>query len=136
MSCVFAIIFNIAIVILFLSAAGCLLVKVIAAMTHLNFDNDINSLLRLDGPTGGPAMRWQRKASEAPACNTSLNRSLNRSLSKSLGNISGLSPMKAANQSFGGSKTPSKSKTPNGKRSKTPGMEYACLSEKKITITT
>ncbi|XP_038074664.1 cell division cycle protein 20 homolog [Patiria miniata] len=92
-------------------------------MTHLNFESDVNSLLRLDGPMGGPAMRWQRKATETSMCNASLNRSLNkslnRSLSKSLGNVSGISPMKTSNHSF--SKTPSKSRTPSGKKSKTPG---------------
>ena len=88
------------------------------AMSQFKFDSDINNLVRLDGPIGGPAMRWQRKASETSMCNNaSVNKSMNKSLNKSLGNIS---PMKTSNQSFS-SKTPSKSKTPNGKRSKTPG---------------
>ncbi|XP_033637169.1 cell division cycle protein 20 homolog [Asterias rubens] len=87
-------------------------------MSQFKFDSDINNLVRLDGPIGGPAMRWQRKASETSMCNNaSVNKSMNKSLNKSLGNIS---PMKTSNQSFS-SKTPSKSKTPNGKRSKTPG---------------
>ncbi|XP_072024015.1 cell division cycle protein 20 homolog [Amphiura filiformis] len=89
-------------------------------MSHLNFDTEISSLMKLDAPTSGPAMRWQRKASEVPGCNTSMNRSLNKSLNKSL-NASTSSPMKASNRSFH-SKTPSKNKTPGkSSRSRTPG---------------
>ncbi|XP_077981663.1 cell division cycle protein 20 homolog [Glandiceps talaboti] len=79
-------------------------------MAHLNFENDVNSLLRLDAPTNGPAMRWQRKAAEA-SCNNSINTS------------QCCTPMKTSNKSFNASmtaKTPSKTpKTP--RRSKTPG---------------
>ncbi|XP_071490335.1 cell division cycle protein 20 homolog [Diadema antillarum] len=79
-------------------------------MSH--FDNELNSLLKLDGPTGGPAMRWQRKAKEVGGCaNVSMNKSLNSSAVTS--------PMKVSNRSFGASKTPSKTPGGNGK-SKTP----------------
>ncbi|PIK44016.1 putative cell division cycle protein 20-like [Apostichopus japonicus] len=86
-------------------------------MSHLG--EDINHLLCLDGSTGGPAMRWQRKTRELNSCNTSLNMSVNRSLNRSHNASTLGSPMRALNQSLGGSsKTPGK-KTP-GKKSKTP----------------
>ncbi|XP_002742040.1 cell division cycle protein 20 homolog [Saccoglossus kowalevskii] len=84
-------------------------------MAHLSFENDINSLLKLDGPTRGPAMRWQRKAAEASSCNTSMNTS------------TCCTPMKTSNRSFNNSmtvKTPTSKtpKTPCGsKKTKTPG---------------
>ncbi|XP_070563787.1 cell division cycle protein 20 homolog [Ptychodera flava] len=81
-------------------------------MAHWSFENDVNNLLRLEGHTRGPAMRWQRKAAEANSCNNSINTS------------ACCSPMKTSNKSFNSStvKTPSKTplKTPRT-TSKTPG---------------
>ncbi|XP_041474735.1 cell division cycle protein 20 homolog [Lytechinus variegatus] len=83
-------------------------------MSH--FYTELEKLTKLDGPTGGPDMRWQRKAKEVNGCgNVSMNKSLNKSL-----NTSSMSPMKVSNRSFSAAKTPSK--TPGGTiRSKTPG---------------
>lgn len=88
-------------------------------MSHFTFDTEISNLMKLDAPTNGPAMRWQRKACEASACNSSMNKSLNMSLNKSL-NASTSTPMRVSNKSFHGAtgKTPSKNKTPG--KSKTP----------------
>ncbi|KAJ8039890.1 Cell division cycle protein 20-like [Holothuria leucospilota] len=85
-------------------------------MSHLG--EDVGRLLCLDGNTGGPAMRWQRKATEVTSCNNSMNVSMNKSLNRSHNASAIGSPMRALNQSLGGSKTPGK-KTP-GKKSKTP----------------
>ncbi|PIO27354.1 hypothetical protein AB205_0016920 [Aquarana catesbeiana] len=67
-------------------------------MAHFVFENDLNSILKLDAPiTNAPPARWQRKAKEGncSSANTSVNTSV-------------LSPMKAANRSHSSSKTPSK----------------------------
>ncbi|XP_008332236.1 cell division cycle protein 20 homolog [Cynoglossus semilaevis] len=71
-------------------------------MTQFGFDNDIQSILKLDMPiTNAPMARWQRKA--------------NSSSSAALG---GLSPGKSTNVSLSSSKTPSK--TPGKNKKQTP----------------
>ncbi|XP_033125629.1 cell division cycle protein 20 homolog isoform X2 [Anneissia japonica] len=79
-------------------------------MSNLIFESDINRLLKLDGPTGGPSSRWQRKKEEASSNNVSLNKSVNASCNKT--------PMKMCNRSYS-SKTPGK--TPKTPSSRTPG---------------
>ncbi|KAM5148149.1 cell division cycle protein 20 homolog [Mantella aurantiaca] len=67
-------------------------------MAQFVFENDLNSILKLDAPiTNAPLARWQRKAKEGNCSST--NTSINSSI---------LSPMKAANRSHSSSKTPSK----------------------------
>lgn len=63
-------------------------------MAHFGFENDINSVLKLDMPiTNAPMMaRWQRKGSSSNAA----------------ANMSSLSPGKSVNVSQSSSKTPSK----------------------------
>ncbi|XP_073400614.1 cell division cycle protein 20 homolog [Dendrobates tinctorius] len=78
-------------------------------MAQFVFENDLNSILKLDTPiTNAPLARWQRKAKEG-AC-SSANTSVNSSI---------LSPMKAANRSHSSSKTPSK--TPGKSQGKLQG---------------
>lgn len=70
-------------------------------MAHFGFENDMQSVLKLDMPiTNAPMARWQRKANTAASANTST-----------------LSPNKSATRSL------SLSKTPN----KTPGMSLFYL---------
>ncbi|XP_042191780.1 cell division cycle protein 20 homolog [Callorhinchus milii] len=78
-------------------------------MAQFVFENDVNSLLKLDAPiTNGPLARWQRKAKE--------NSGVAGSLASA--NTSGLSPMKTTNRSLNASKTLTPSKTPG--KTKTP----------------
>lgn len=71
-------------------------------MSHFNFENELNSVLRMDGPlTKGPSMRFERKAE----CNQSVNSSLNVSTTAK-------TPMKNLNRSVNNPKTPSNAKTP------------------------
>lgn len=71
-------------------------------MSHFNFENELNSVLRMDGPiTKGPGMRFERKAE----CNQSVNSSLNISTTAK-------TPMKNLNRSVNNPKTPSNAKTP------------------------
>ncbi|MCI4391053.1 hypothetical protein PGIGA_G00129880 [Pangasianodon gigas] len=73
-------------------------------MAHFGFENDVQSLLKLDMPiTNAPMARWQRKASTSTSANTST-----------------LSPSKSANRSVSMSKTPSKTPGKNGKNQSTP----------------
>nr|XP_033771174.1 cell division cycle protein 20 homolog [Geotrypetes seraphini] len=79
-------------------------------MAQFVFENDINSILRLDTPiTNAPLARWQRKAKENSS-STAVTTSANNSIS---------SPMKVANRSHSTSKTPSK--TPGKSGSKVQG---------------
>ena len=94
-------------------------------MSHFNFENDINSLLKMDAPLSkGPQMRWQRKMNEsANACNESgLNVSANVS-------VSAKTPMKVLNKSASANKTPAKTpcKTPSSV-TKTPGWDKSLFS--------
>ena len=90
-------------------------------MSHFNFENDINNLLRMDAPLSkGPPMRWQRKTNDSLSnvCNeSSLNASANLSMSAK-------TPMKVLNKSALSNKTPAKTpnKTP-GSVTKTPGIK-------------
>ena len=62
-------------------------------MSHFGFENDIDSILKLDMPiTNAPMARWQRKASSSSTSSA----------------LNGLSPGRSANVSLSSSKTPSK----------------------------
>ena len=95
-------------------------------MSHFNFENDMNNVLRMDSPlTQGPQMRWQRKLVDNS--NVSRNESfINSSIINSSINTSVLTtktPSKKIALATNGAKpakTPT-SKTPN-KVNKTPGM--------------
>ncbi|XP_021260516.1 cell division cycle protein 20 homolog isoform X2 [Numida meleagris] len=64
-------------------------------MAHFVFEADLHGLLKLDTPIpNAPPARWQRKAKESSGPGPSPAASM--------------SPMKPANRSYGGSKTPSK----------------------------
>ncbi|KAK3090351.1 hypothetical protein FSP39_011110 [Pinctada imbricata] len=78
-------------------------------MAHFNFENELNSILRMDGPLSrGPGMRKPKTD-----CNQSVNSSLNSSTTAK-------TPMKNLNRSLGPGKTPSKTPKSGGKP-KTPG---------------
>ena len=66
-------------------------------MSQFNFENELNSVLRMDAPISkGPSIRWQRKED----CNASVNSSLNVSTTSK-------TPMKNVNRSVNNPKTPS-----------------------------
>ncbi|KAG9462727.1 hypothetical protein GDO78_023246 [Eleutherodactylus coqui] len=78
-------------------------------MAQFIFENDLNSILKLDTPiTNAPLARWQRKAKEVTC--SSANTSMNSTAP---------SPMKAANRSHSTSKTPTK--TPGKSQGKLQG---------------
>ncbi|XP_029474500.1 cell division cycle protein 20 homolog [Rhinatrema bivittatum] len=83
-------------------------------MAQFVFENDINSILKLDTPiTNAPLARWQRKAKE----------SSNSAAMATSANTSMVSPMKAANRSHNSSKTPSKTPGKSGNKVQgTPSM--------------
>ncbi|XP_061197226.1 cell division cycle protein 20 homolog [Saccostrea echinata] len=85
-------------------------------MSHFNFENELNSVLRMDGPiTKGPSMRFERKTD----CNQSVNSSLNISTTAK-------TPMKNLNRSTNNPKTPSNAKTPKStSKTRTPGGSKA-----------
>ncbi|CAG0887290.1 unnamed protein product [Darwinula stevensoni] len=106
-------------------------------MSHFKLENDINQLVKMDGPVSsalGPVPRWQRKASENSINSCSMNGS-SAMLSSSLkdlslqGNVS-LSKTPTRKTPSGKAKTPS-GKTPSGtgkmsakKSPKTPKEEH------------
>lgn len=68
-------------------------------MAHFVFEADLHGLLKLDTPIpNAPPARWQRKAKESAGPSPAAS----------------MSPMKPANRSYSGSKTPSK--TPGERR--------------------
>ena len=76
-------------------------------MAHFNFENELNSVLRMDGPLfKGPGMKFEKKTKVD--CNQSVNSSLNMSSTAK-------TPMKNLNRSVGQTKTPSKTPKSAGK---------------------
>lgn len=93
-------------------------------MSHFNFENELNSVLRMDAPISkGPTMRWQRKADHPQDCNN-VNISANSSLNASTTTATSKTPMKNLNRSVSNPKTPSA-----GSGGKTPksGGQYNLL---------
>lgn len=96
-------------------------------MSHFNFENELNSVLRMDAPISkGPTMRWQKRMDNHQDGNISVNSSLNASTSTTT--ATSKTPMKSLNRSVNNPnpKTPSASgsgsKTPkSGGKTKTPG---------------
>lgn len=77
-----------------------------SAMAHFVFEADLHGLLKLDTPIpNAPPARWQRKAKESAGPSPAAS----------------MSPMKPANRSYSGSKTPSK--TPGERRRPAAGWE-------------
>ncbi|XP_039259907.2 cell division cycle protein 20 homolog [Styela clava] len=79
--------------------------------SQYDFENEVNSLLRLDAPIkSGPMPRWQRKNLNVPGCNSSGNTSIP------------LSPLKISNHSLSKSiiNSPSSFLTPSSAKCKTP----------------